>query len=53
MSEDLRIVLEIDEKENENMQINEDRLFLKKFQGYSKICIQCHDNPDADALASG
>ena len=53
MSRDLRIVLEIDEKENENMQLNEDRLFLNKFKRYSKICIQCHDNPDADALASG
>ncbi|MDE6615000.1 MAG: DHH family phosphoesterase [Lachnospiraceae bacterium] len=53
MSEDLRIVLEIDEKENENIQLNEDRLFLNKLQRYSKICIQCHDNPDADALASG
>ncbi|MCX4327080.1 MAG: DHH family phosphoesterase [Lachnospiraceae bacterium] len=55
MGENLRIVLEIDEKENENgnTTLDDDRLFLKKFHGYSKICIQCHDNPDADALASG
>lgn len=26
---------------------------LKELQGYSKITIQCHDNPDADAIASG
>ena len=59
MGEDLRIVLEIDEKENENENenentlLNEDRLFLKKFQGYNQICIQCHYNPDSDAIASG
>ena len=29
------------------------RTFLSKYESYSKICIQCHDNPDADALASG
>ena len=28
-------------------------LFLQKFLPYDRICIQCHDNPDADALASG
>lgn len=27
--------------------------FLSKYLGYKKICIQCHDNPDADAVASG
>ena len=27
--------------------------FLSKFLKYDRICIQCHDNPDADALASG
>ncbi|MDE5872893.1 MAG: DHH family phosphoesterase [Lachnospiraceae bacterium] len=26
---------------------------LKELQGYSRITIQCHDNPDADAIASG
>ncbi len=26
---------------------------LKTFESYKKIFIQCHDNPDADALASG
>ncbi len=26
---------------------------LKKFEHYSNITIQCHDNPDADAIASG
>ena len=53
MDGDLRIVLEIDEKEDGSTSLNEDRLFLKKLQKYNKICIQCHDNPDADALASG
>ncbi len=26
--------------------------FLKQFLNYSNICIQCHNNPDADTLAS-
>lgn len=26
---------------------------LKDFENYKKIVIQCHDNPDADSLASG
>lgn len=26
--------------------------FLKKLLSYKNICIQCHDNPDADAIAS-
>lgn len=26
--------------------------FLKKLLAYNKICIQCHNNPDSDALAS-
>lgn len=26
--------------------------FLEKFLQYKKICIQCHNNPDADTLAS-
>ena len=28
-------------------------MFLERFEKYDFICIQCHDNPDADALASG
>ena len=31
---------------------NGERAFLDRFDQYEKICIQCHDNPDADALAS-
>ena len=27
--------------------------FLGKLLQYDRICIQCHDNPDADAIASG
>lgn len=55
MKDDYRIVLEIDDGENEVFQevFLEKKLFLKKFHAYQKICIQCHDNPDADALASG
>lgn len=55
MSEDLRIVLEIDESDKvmDNAVSKEERLFLDKFHEYKRICIQCHDNPDADALASG
>ena len=55
MNEDFRIVLEIDESDSgtTNIPLKEERLFLKKFHGYNSICIQCHDNPDADALASG
>lgn len=26
--------------------------FLKQLLAYKRICIQCHDNPDADAVAS-
>ena len=26
--------------------------FLQRFLKYSKICIQCHNNPDADAIAA-
>ena len=26
--------------------------FLRQFLNYSNICIQCHNNPDADTLAS-
>lgn len=55
MKDDYRIVLEIDDGENEVFEevFLEKKLFLKKFQTYQRICIQCHDNPDADALASG
>ena len=28
-------------------------MLLKDLLKYDKIVIQCHDNPDADALASG
>lgn len=28
-------------------------MFLEKFSEFEKICIQCHDNPDGDSLASG
>lgn len=27
--------------------------YLQRFLKYSKICIQCHNNPDADAIAAG
>ncbi|MBO4395675.1 MAG: DHH family phosphoesterase [Eubacterium sp.] len=30
-----------------------EKTFLSRFRKYGSICIQCHDNPDADALASG
>lgn len=61
MKDDLRVVMEVKEDiENENSRIadagkraGEANLFLKTFLSYKKICIQCHDNPDADALASG
>lgn len=33
--------------------IKDSEEFLSRFLGCKKICIQCHDNPDADALASG
>ena len=26
---------------------------LRELLGYNSIVVQCHDNPDADALASG
>lgn len=56
MSRDMRIVLEI---KGDGIENTEDRykergkMFLERFLGFRKICIQCHDNPDADALASG
>lgn len=56
MKDDFRIVLEIDDKNNK--EYDEEELvdknhFLRKFDKFHDICIQCHDNPDADALASG
>ena len=35
------------------MQENEKRLTLEELAKYNPITIQCHDNPDADAIASG
>lgn len=57
MKKDLRVVVEVGEDESacqkvEDMIKNSDE-FLPRFLKYKKICIQCHDNPDADALASG
>ena len=26
--------------------------FLEKLLNYKKVCIQCHNNPDSDAIAS-
>lgn len=28
-------------------------MFLEQFEKFDKICIQCHDSPDADAIGSG
>lgn len=28
-------------------------MMLEELLGYDRITIQCHDNPDADAIASG
>ena len=55
MKDDFRIVLEIDDKKNITYDddVVEKSHFLRKFDGFDRICIQCHDNPDADALASG
>lgn len=55
MKEDYRIVLEIDDGENKVYEdvLLEKKQFLHKFDSCKEICIQCHDNPDADALASG
>lgn len=55
MKDDYRIVLEIDDRGNDlyDEVFLEKKHFLQKFDSYQKICIQCHDNPDADALASG
>lgn len=55
MKDDYRIVLEIDNEKNEvfEEEFVDKNHFLQKFDSYQKICIQTHDNPDADALASG
>lgn len=57
MKENLRVVLEVSEecisKEEVKRMIGQQEDFLGRFLSYEKICIQCHDNPDADALASG
>ena len=34
-------------------QDGEKKVRLKELLHYNKIYIQCHDNPDADAIASG
>lgn len=57
MKKNLRVVMEVKES-NQSYQSAKDLAqgtvrFLDRFLGYHKICIQCHDNPDADALASG
>ena len=53
MNED-RIVMEVkgDGMADQGQDRQEER-FLKKLLAYDRICVQCHDNPDADALASG
>lgn len=57
MSRNMRVVLEVKGNGMGNGSENSDKekgpMFLEKFLGFRKICIQCHDNPDADALASG
>lgn len=56
MKKHLRVVMEFTEENNMGMnngRKNGERAFLDRFDQYEKICIQCHDNPDADALASG
>lgn len=56
MKRDIRVVMEIkgDYAEgNVGEMIQGVDEFLPRFLDRKKICIQCHDNPDADALASG
>ena len=55
MKDEYRIVLEIDDGDHEKMNdiYLQKKQFLRKFDHCRMICIQCHDNPDADALASG
>lgn len=51
MEQDVRVVMEI--KENTVIDQKGAQKFLKRLLQYRKIVVQCHDNPDADALASG
>lgn len=56
MGKDMRIVLEVKGYglgSEADFRKGEENMFLARFLRYEKICIQCHDNPDADALASG
>ncbi len=52
MADNFRIVMEVSE-DNRDIGEQKDDPFLLKFIQHKKICIQCHDNPDADAVASG
>lgn len=52
MADNYRIVMEVSES-NGYAGEAKDENFLLKFIHHKKIVIQCHDNPDADALASG
>ena len=52
MADNYRIVMEVSEENEPERELKEEN-FLLKFLHHKKICIQCHDNPDADALASG
>ena len=50
MKKHLRVVMEFTEENNMGMnngRKNGERAFLDRFDQYEKICIQCHDNPDA------
>lgn len=56
MKKDMRVVMEINEEVSEQevgKLLQGTGTFLQRFLQHKKICIQCHDNPDADALASG
>lgn len=57
MKKDFRVVMEIKDENLSTQElkkmIRESDEFLSAFLTRKKICIQCHDNPDADALASG
>ncbi len=52
MKDKYRIVMEVTDDSGVNRDTKDEK-FLLKFKDYKRICIQCHDNPDADALASG
>ena len=52
MADNYRIVMEVSE-DSQEIGEQKDEPFLLKFINHKKICIQCHDNPDADAVASG